>query len=56
MYYVYLEGICGTELIGSGTKEHCEEVKAKKEANWQPGYMWYVNIYDHKITETNYWD
>lgn len=55
-YYVYLEGVCGTELIGSGTKEQCEKIKAEKEKEWEPGFMWFVNIYDHEKNEKNYWD
>lgn len=55
-YYVYLEGICGTELIGSGTKEQCEQVKANKMQDWRPGYLWQVSIYDYEVKEYCYWD
>lgn len=55
-YYVYLDGICGTELIGSGTLEQCKQIKMNKDKDWQPGFMWEVIIKDHKKNEKNYWD
>lgn len=56
IYYVYLNSPAGTELIGSGTKETCEKIKAEKDKEWQPGYFWHTEISEVKIKEYNLWD
>lgn len=55
-YYVYLHSPAGTELIGSGTKEECEKIKAEKDADWKPGYYWYTEITEEKQEEKILWD
>ncbi len=56
MYYVYLISPYGTELIGSGTKEECEKVKANKDKEWKPGYYWYTELSQEKKKENSYYD
>ena len=57
MYYVYLDTPVGTELIGS-TKYRviAEIIKAKKDADWEPGFMWNTRITEHIEKETNFYD
>jgi len=56
-YYVYLEGICGVELIATADiLKEAEKYKADKLAKWKPGYMWTVTIKDKEQEEVNYWD
>lgn len=55
-YYVYLNSPTGTELIGRGTKETCEKIKAEKDKEWQPSYLWNTEISEAKIKENNLWD
>lgn len=45
MFYVYLDSPHGTELIGkSMDKETADKIKADKEAEWKPGFLWNVRI------------
>ena len=55
-YYVYLNHPYGVELIGSGTLEECEKIKAKKDAQWQIGDYWSTEIVDHQIKEYSMYD
>ena len=55
-FYVYLHHPYGISCIGSGTLEECEKIKAKKDAEWKPGYMWSTEILDHKIKTYDMWD
>ena len=57
MYYVYLVGYCGIELIGSS--EHlaeAQQIKAEQEAKWEPGFLWDVKLTTVKQKETYYYD
>ena len=57
MYYVYLDTPVGTELIGSTKdREIAEMIKAKKDADWEPGFMWNTRITEHIEKETNFYD
>lgn len=47
-YYVYLNHPYERDLIGSGTKEECQAIKAKKDAEWQVGYLWDTEISDEE--------
>lgn len=58
-YYVYMDSpYASAELIGSAdSKEEAETIKAKKDAEWKPGYLWNTYISDKEIKETNLgWD
>ena len=57
MYYVYLDTPVGTELIGS-TKYRmiAEIIKAKKDADLEPGFMWSTRITERIEKETNFYD
>lgn len=47
MFYVYLDNPYGTEMIGrSKDRAKAEQIKAKQDAKWKPGFMW-----DTRITE-----
>ena len=57
MYYVYLDTPAGTELIGSAKdRETAEIIKAKKDADWEPGFMWSTRITERIEQETNFYD
>jgi hypothetical protein len=57
MYYVYLDTPVGTELIGSAKdKETADMIKAKKDADWEPGFMWNTRITKQPEKETNFYD
>ena len=56
IYYVYLYHPYGISCIGSGTLKHCQEIKAKKDAEWKTGYMWSTEILDHQIETYDMWD
>lgn len=56
-YYVYLESICGTELIATTSdKKEAEKIRQDRMAGWRPGYQWDVVITTKKKKEVNYWD
>ena len=58
-WYVYMDSpYASAERIGSAdTKEEAEAIKAKKDAEWKPGYLWNTYISDKEIEETNLgWD
>lgn len=58
-WYVYMDSpYASAERIGSSdTKEEAEAIKAKKDAEWKPGYLWNTYISDKEIKETNLgWD
>lgn len=55
-YYVYLISPYGVELIGSGTLEECEKIKAEQDSKWQIGYMWHTRISDHEEKEHTFYD
>lgn len=52
-YYVYMDSPYGTELLGK-TKDRkvAEEIKAKKDAEWQIGYLWHTRISETEEKET----
>jgi hypothetical protein len=57
MYYVYLQGFYGTELIGSSESlETAQKIKAEQDAKWEPGFMWDTKLTTTKQKETNYYD
>ena len=57
MYYVYLDTPVGTELIGSAKdRETAEMIKTKKDADWEPGFMWSTRITERIEQETNFYD
>lgn len=57
MFYVYMDSFYGTELIGkSETREGAEKIKAEKDAQWKPGYMWHTRITDHEVKEFSCFD
>lgn len=57
MFYVYLDSFYGTELIGRAeTREGAEKIKAEKDAQWKPGYMWRTRITDHEVKEFTCFD
>lgn len=55
-YYVYLISPYGVECIGRGTLEECEKIKARKDSEWQIGYMWDTYISDHEEKEYSMYD
>lgn len=56
-YYVYMDSPCGTELLGKSKDiKVAEEIKAKKDADWKPGYLWHTRISETEEKETTYWD
>ena len=57
MYYVYLQGFYGTELIGSSESlEEAQKIKAEQDAKWEPGFMWDTKLTTVKQKETSYYD
>lgn len=57
MFYVYQDGICGTELIGkSETYEGTQKIKDERDAQWRPGYLWTTRISDKEEKETCIFD
>ena len=57
MFYVYQDGFYGTELIGSSeSREGAEKIKADRDAQWKPGFLWSTRISEEKEKETNYFD
>lgn len=57
MFYVYLDGYYGTELIGkSQTYEDAEKIKAKFDTKWKPGYLWRTRITDREEREFSCFD
>lgn len=57
MFYVYQDGPYGTELIGrSETRERAEEIKAERDAEWEPGFLWSTRISDKKEEERSFFD
>jgi hypothetical protein len=57
MYYVYLQGFYGTNLIGSSESlEEAQKIKAEQDAKWEPGFMWDTKLTTTKQKETNYYD
>lgn len=56
LFYVYLEHPYGRTTIGSGTKEECEKIKAKKDAEWQSGYSWHTYISAEKLKDFDMYD
>ena len=57
MFYVYQDGYYGTELIGkSETREGAEKIKADRDAQWEPGFLWNTRISDKKEKEFGCFD
>jgi hypothetical protein len=57
MFYVYQDSFYGTELIGSSeTREGAEKIKADRDAEWKPGYLWSTRIAEKPEKETSYFD
>ena len=47
----------GTELLGkTKDRKEAEEIKAKKDAEWQIGYLWHTRISETEEKETFYLD
>lgn len=57
MYYIYLDTPVGTELIGSAANRlTAEKIKASKDADWEPGFMWDNRITECPEKETDFYD
>lgn len=56
LFYVYLDHPYGRTTIGSGTKEECEKIKAKKDVEWQSGYSWHTYISADKLKDFDMYD
>lgn len=57
MFYVYMDGYCGTELIGkSNTYEGAEKIKAEQDSKWEPGFLWSTRIGDKEEKEFSCFD
>ena len=57
MFYVYMDSPYGTELIGSSEdRKRAEEIKAKQDANWEPGFMWSTRITEKEVKEFTCFD
>ena len=57
MFYVYMNTPYGTELIGSSEDiAVAEEIKAKQDAKWEPGFLWHTRITDKKEKEFSCFD
>lgn len=57
MFYVYQDSPYGTELIGrSETREGAEKIKAERDADWKPGYLWSTRISEKPEKEVSYFD
>lgn len=57
MFYVYLDSFYGTELIGSSEDiKVAEKIKADKDAEWEPGFLWSTRITDKKEKEFSCFD
>lgn len=49
MFYVYQDGLYGTELIGRAeTHEGAQKIKAERDAQWKPGFLWSTRICEKK--------
>ena len=56
-WYVYMDSFYGVELLGTyNTEEEALEAKAKKEADWKPGYLWTVFVTNKEQKEVSYYD
>ena len=57
MFYVYMDSFYGTELIGRAeTREGAEKIKADKDAQWKPGYLWSTHIAEKPEKEFSCFD
>lgn len=57
MFFVYQDSYYGTELIGSSeTRDGAEKIKADRDAEWEPGFLWSTRITEKKERETTYFD
>ena len=57
MFYVYQDSPYGTELIGRAeTHEEAEKIKAKRDAQWEPGFLWSTRITEKEEKETSCYD
>ena len=57
MFYVYQDGYYGTELIGRAkTRKEAEEIKAKRDAKWEPGFLWNTRIAEKEEKEFSCFD
>ena len=57
MFYVYQDSPYGTELIGrADNRERAEEIKAERDAQWKPGYLWSTRITEKQEKEVSYYD
>lgn len=57
MFYVYQDSFYGTELIGRAeTRERAEEIKADRDAKWEPGFLWSTRITDKPEKEFSCFD
>lgn len=57
MFYVYMDSPYGTELIGSSEdRKTAEEIKAKRDAKWEPGFMWSTRITEKEVKEFTCFD
>lgn len=56
-YFVYMDSICGTELIGkTDSLATAQCIKAEQDKKQQTGYLWSTRIETKPVKETNLWD
>lgn len=57
MYYIFLHSFYGTELIATARSlEAAKKYQAEREANWEPGFLWSIQISPIKLKEVNYFN
>ena len=57
MFYVYMDGFYGTELIGTANDlAGAEKIKAEQDAKLAPGYLWSTRICRIEEKEVSYYD
>lgn len=57
MFFVYQDSYYGTELIGRAeSRDRAEKIKADRDAEWKPGYLWHTRITDKPEKEFSYFD
>ena len=57
MFYVYLDTIYGTELIGKvKTIEKAKKIKEEQDKKWKVGDMWRTHISEKEEKELSFYD
>ena len=57
MFYIYLDNLYGTELIGQN-KDYkiAKKIKEEKDKQWKQGYLWQTRITETKEKEFTCFD